>query len=212
MDGQSLLDYIIRTFKRTDKNTEILEAINDTISDMRIRFSLDETKDEAYSTGISVLGSYRIDLPDDFEHMVTDVKILDGDQSYVLKKLSKQEFDDMYPNPNDTNVQKFKPVHYTIFSNAILLGPVPDKTSYQYEFSYSTIYDTPITVSTSDVPFSDMYREALKYGVLFRINVALENDDAAAKWRTFYEEEIVKIVARDKHNIDSPIVMNYKDI
>lgn len=41
MTGSELYDYIVRTFKRTDKETEIYEAITDTILDLQVRFGFD---------------------------------------------------------------------------------------------------------------------------------------------------------------------------
>lgn len=64
MTGSDFHDYVVRTFKRTDKTTEVYDAITDTIVDMCERMDFEDTKVEAYTTaGITTLGDYKIDLP-----------------------------------------------------------------------------------------------------------------------------------------------------
>ena len=81
--GAEMLAYVKRKFKRPDKDTEIYEAATDTIADMRLQILSEDYKEEAYISGISSLGDYRIALPSDFGHIIGDVTVTDtGDDVF----------------------------------------------------------------------------------------------------------------------------------
>jgi catechol 2,3-dioxygenase-like lactoylglutathione lyase family enzyme len=213
MTGAELATYITRIWKRTDKSAELYEAVTDTVLDMKLRYSHDRFMVEAYSTSISVLGDYKIDVPSDFGHIVGEMRCCESNtNAVVLKKVSKAEFDNLYPNPNATGVSKDMPEHYCMFGEQFLFGPVPNKTSYSYEFSYSTESVETITAATADVPFSDRYRECLKFGTLMRLYAGVDDDEKAMKWKAFYDAEMNKIEESDTQNAFAPCVVENQDI
>ena len=170
MSGSDLYDYVVRTFKRTDKTEEVYDAITDTLVDMCERVAFEENKVEGYTaSGISVLGDYKIDLPSNFGRLIGDVRWSDGDLSWTLKKLSKQQFNEMFPDPDGNEPIDGKPTHYCIFGKQILMGPVPDDTTYIYMLDYSKFLDAKVNATTSDVMFSDNARECIKFGSLARL-------------------------------------------
>ena len=90
MTGSEFHDYVLRTFKRTDKTAEIYDAITDTILDMCERAGFEDTKVEAYTTGgITTLGDYKIDLPSDVGRLIGDVRWSDQDNPRTMTRLSK---------------------------------------------------------------------------------------------------------------------------
>jgi hypothetical protein len=212
MTGVEFYNYVLRTFIRTDKSTQVYEAVSDTIKDMRLRFGYEAYQVEGYTSGIDTLGEYAFGLPTNFGHLTTDVKVLDDDSSEVLIKLSKAEFDEKYPNPNYTDATQEKPEHYCIFSDQILLGPVPDSLDYEYEFSYSEEDTVAIDGDTTSVDFTDRGREIIKFGTLYRVYRDLGNDEEAKKWNALYEAGIVKFQDREKNNLNAPMNVKYRGI
>ncbi len=201
MSGSELHDYILRTFKRTDKTTEVYDAITDTIMDMCEEFGFEENKVEAYTTsGITSLGDYKIDLPDDFGHLIGDVRWSDQEDSHTLTKLSKQEFNEMFPDPDGDDPIDGEPTHYCVFGKQILLGPVPDDITYEYQIDYSSFPTDPVTSVSSDVIFTDNARECVKFGALARLYEVMEEWDNAARYSQKYDLELAEFVAREKKN------------
>lgn len=204
MSGQELFDYVQRTLKREDKITEVYDAITDTIMDMCEKFGFEENKVEAYTTsGITSLGDYKIDLPDDFGHLLGDVRWSDQDDSYTLKKCSKQEFNEMFPDPDGDDPIDGEPTHYCVFGKQILLGPVPDDITYEYQIDYSKFPDASIDSNSSNVMFTDNARECVKFGTLARIYDDMEEQDKADKYQAKYDTALYEFVSRETRNTRS---------
>lgn len=212
MTGAEFRTYVLSVFKRTDKDTELYEAITDTLIDMRIRFPFEEFACEAYTGGITTLGEYKLDIPTDLGLFVANVRIHDGDDSYPLIRLNKAQFDRKFSNPNYADVDTDMPKYYCVYAKQILLGHVPDSVDYQYEVNYSEEPADEITASTTSVPFTDIYREVLRMGVLYRLFVMLGNDEEATKWKLLYEEELTRLIDRDKRNTESVSKVQYTDV
>lgn len=201
MTGSELHDYIVRTFKRTDKTAEVYDAITDTIMDMCEEFGFEENKVEAYTTaGISALGDYKIDLPDDFGHLLGDVRWTDQDDSGTLTKLSKQQFNEMFPEQDCDDPDDGEPTHYCIFGKQILIGPVPDKTTYEYQIDYAKFLADAVTSVSSDVMFTDNARECVKFGALARLFEVMEEWDKEDKYSQKFNIELAKFISREKKN------------
>lgn len=208
MTGSEFHDYVVRTFKRTDKTTEIYDAITDTIFDMCERMDFEDTKIEAYTTGgITILGDYKIDLPSDFGRLIGDVRWSDQDNSWTLTKLSKQEFNEKYGDTDGDEPIDGEPTHYCVFGNQILLGPIPDKTTYEYQIDYSTFPSDEITSISTEVIFTDKARECVKFGTLSCLYESMEEWDLAAKYKGKFEEKIGQFVAREKENTRAAFAM-----
>lgn len=166
MTGSDWRDYVLRGgFKRTDKDTELYEITTDTIQRMRRRFMFSEAQTEKSTTDtISTLGDFKLTIESDFG-MIVGLIVEDGTNAYPpMVGVSKQIFDKYYPDIN-VSTHRGIPVHYTIYADQIYLGPIPDSTSYNYRISYSKRAGT-VTSSTSSVPFTNLYREILRDGVL----------------------------------------------
>ncbi len=201
MSGTEFYNYVLRTFKRTDKSQEVYDAITDTIMDMAERFGFEDAKVEAYTAaGITSLGDYKLDLPSDFGRLIGDVRFSDGDTSWTMTKLSKQEFNEKFPDPDGNDPITGQPTHYAIFAKQILLGPVPDRTDYVYQLDYSKFITDAIESTTVEVLFSDNARECLKFGTLSRLYETMEDFDKGARYAQKYDIEMSQFVSRETIN------------
>lgn len=206
MTGANFLAYVKRILKRTDKDTEIYEATTDIISDIRLQLKTEDFKEQEFITGISSLGDYELDLPADFGHIIGNVTLVDDSAGHtrILDKISKQTYDELYGDRLHASVSQVDdamPIHYCVFANKILLGPVPDDTSYKYNINYTTENYAAIVAGTTNVPFSDKYRLILRNGVLAEVYTGLEAFDEANYWRQLYVEGLMKIKNNEDGNI-----------
>lgn len=219
MTGSEFLTYVRSTFKRTDKDTQIYEAMTDVVMDMRLRFLSEDYKEEAYSD-ITTIGDYRICLPSDFQHMIGDVSIWDtaSDTDYChLNRISKEIYDSRYPErvlSSVSNRHTGLPVDYCIYGGEILVGPAVDKATYRFQINYTpeALIGSEITSATDPVPFSDKYRKCLRYGVLGQIYEGLENVQEASYWNAKYEQDLQKIIENDEFNTYAPSNIIYSGV
>lgn len=212
MTGAELLTYIKKTFKRTDKDTELYEAITETIMDIKIAFNPEQFKTIGYTAGIDTIGEYSFTLPTNFGHLIGDIKILDGTSSYALEKLSKSSYDRLEANPSYSGVDTSKPTHFCIYGGQVFLYPVPDSLDYQYELNYTEEDATEVTAVTAVVDFTDRHRDTLKYGVLSRMYIDLGIDDEAMKFTNLYNQSLGKIITNDEDNIAASGSVKYNDL
>lgn len=211
--GSDLYNYFVRTFKRTDKETEFYDALTDTIneivSDPETHFS--EMEKEVNLDGITTLGEFKFSVEPDTGLLIGNVFVIDGQESYELKKLSKPEFDAMYVNPYSSSVNKGYPESWCYFGGYIWIGPVPDSVSYGYRANFSRRLTQAISATTDPVPLS-IYRETLKFGCLFRVFQAEESYDKAQYWEAKYLERKAIDFAREKHNRRTPTITKYRGV
>lgn len=213
MSGSDFYDYVIRTFKRTDKSVEAYEAINEAISEIRreIRTSREETE-TSFTDTISALGDYRLDLESDFSSFVSDVFIRDSGDGYYLTPISKEMYDNKYGKWGTGSSERDRPRDYCVFGGQVLLGPIPDSTAYTYVLSYTSDEAILVTSATVSVPFTKTnYREILKHGVLFRLHGLVENDDQAGKYKAFWDNGLQAIERKERRNRRPLLVTVYRD-
>lgn len=196
--GEDFWEYVKRTFRRDDKDTEGYEAITDAVQIMRRRFGFDEAETETETTDeITVLGDYKLDLESDFGLLI-GLEVEDTDTGTPLVQLTKKKFDEEYASINIEN-DKGYPKHFCIFAGQIQIGPIPDRTSYTYRLAYSKRGGT-VTASTTAVPFTDLYRDILKDCTLWKLNETLEKFDTATYFKGRFEEGFQEAVDREKKN------------
>jgi len=217
MTGANFYTYVLAVLKRTDKSTEVYQAMTDVVMDMRLRFHSEDFKTISSNlTGCSAIGDYSLTLPTDFGHLISNVEIRDNasDEDYVpLEKISIGKYKDLYSsrlNTSTSNRDTGTPIHFCVFGGDILVGPPVDKTSYKFKITYTTEDATEIASGTSSVPFTDRYRKTVRYGVLKEIYLLLENYEEATVWSELYEVDIQKIIDNDYSNVrdDNPISYN----
>jgi len=218
MTGQEFRDYVVRKFIRTDKDTELYEATTDIIADMRLQFLSEDFKEETYSSGISTVGEYKLGLPTDFGHIIGDISVTDTDEDTeygTLQKISKQRYDELYGDrllASTTNMDLGIPKHYCIYAKQIFIGPVPDLTTYRYQFNYTTESFTEVTAATDPVPFTDRHRNTVRAGVLAELYDGMENFQEAQYYRSMYIDGLGKLAANDETNTQDDAGVCYRGI
>lgn len=218
MTGSAFYTYCLAIIKRTDKSTEVYEAMTDTVRDMRLRFLSEDFKSINTALAISTIGNYSVALPSDFGHLIGDVMMKDtsSDESYPsLNKISIEEYNQKYSDRFNTavgNKDTGIPYDYCIFGGNLLVGPPVDKTTYEFRFAYSTEDEVEVSSVTANVPFTDRYRKTVRYGVLKEMYLLLENYEEADLWSKLYEADLQKIIENDRQNVKDNLPMKYSGI
>lgn len=215
MNGEDWLDYVIRAFKRTDKDTEILDATKDCIDEMRRRLEFPE--DETYTTvtdTITTLGDYVMALETDFGKIISVVfQESDGSSGENLVQISRGQYDQKYAPFGTGASSRGRPKEFCVFGGNILIGPVPDQVNYTYKLSYYSDDRETILSTTESVPFTNKYRETLRRGVLARLFAEIVKDDAqAAKFGSLFDNDMKTIEERDDRNRTGVMVTKYSGI
>lgn len=195
MTWANFLTYVKQDFKRTDKDTEILQAYNDTILDLSSRAPHSAYKYQSYVAVVA--GQEDYPLPGNSIHIIHPLRYLKGtgtnDSGWPLTKITKAEYDIQFTNPNRTSPQTGTPTKYCIYSESVLLGPIPGTAEVTggaiIEVNW-TIIPTDQSADADTPSFGDEWREILKWGTLFRLYAGLGLDPEASKWKTLYEDDL----------------------
>lgn len=188
LSGPDLYAQFLRTFKRTDKETEFYDALTDTVQELLRRYQFDEvTTSATFTDTISSLGEWRLDGNANVGLLAGDVVLLDGGNSYPLFKVTPSEFDRRYPNPDYVSSDRGTPQVWTYRGGQVWIGPIPDSVSYTYKIAQSARLNADITATTESVPLSATYRELLKAGCLHRVFESMEAYDKSEYWRGKFE-------------------------
>lgn len=211
LTGTQMAEYIRRGgWIRDDMDTELYDALTDTILEMEQLFDFAERQTETISTDtIDTLGDYKIDIEADFGNLISIV-LIDGTFSQRLVKTSKALYDILYPNPGDDQVRAF-PYRYSLFGRQLLIGPAPDKITYEYRMAYSQRLTTAVDASTDPVPFSAEYREVLKDGTLARLFENVGKTDRADRFAVKYAGGVGRITAKERRDRGGAGYVAYND-
>ncbi len=183
--------YVKYNFKRTDKDTELVQFYNDSIMAVAIKMPQGAYKYQSYLPLVAKQEDYP--LPASFMHVLHPVRLLlgsaAGDSGFPLNHITKQEYDRNYPNPNRTDPDiTGEPKDYTIFSGAILIGPLPvTGTDNLLELDWTT---QPTAQSgDSDIPaLGTEWDEVFKQMTLSRLNHSISLSSEGDVWRGKYED------------------------
>lgn len=181
--------YVKRDFKRTDKDTEILTAYNDTIRWLSSKMAVGDYKYQSFVN--TTVGIEDYELPSNMLHLFHPIKLLlgsnSGDEGFQLDFITKSAYDLREPNPNRNNPQTGRPSAYTIWSRSILLTSIPDSSSYILEINWSK---RPVDqASSTDTPsLPQEYDEILKWGTLERLYEGMGQYDVALYWGNKYHD------------------------
>jgi hypothetical protein len=212
------LTYVKYDFKRDDKDTEIIQAYNDTIRHLSGLKPLEGRKFTSWIP--SVVGREDYVLPSTLIHLIHPIRIIEGaalDSGYPLNQLSRQDWSERYPNPNITDtsaLSKGMPVDYCVYEGAIHVGPVPDLATYIFEIDWTKISTTQAAVSDIQ-PLGEDWEEVIKWGTLFRIYAGMGMDDEAAKWLGFYRDEKMGwpyLMEKEDNSIKVMGTVKYRDL
>ena len=189
MTLSSFKTYLKRDFKRTDKDTEIVQAINDMIVWVSLQMPAGNYKYQSWINTVIRQEDYPI--PTTAIHLIHPVRLLLGsnsaDSGYVLTHVSKQEYDQLEPNPNRTNPTTGRPYAYTVYSRSILLTSIPDSAAYLLEINWSR-RPTSLSADTDTPTLGSEWDETLKAGSLERLYAGLGLLQEASYWASQYRD------------------------
>lgn len=213
MTGAEFETYLLQTFKRTDKSTEIFNALTDIVQDIKIQMNAEDFKVEIANAEISVAGNYTFAVQSNFGHLIGDMTLVNpAGGSWPLIKVSKPIFDMMYPSQNETNPVTGSPRHFCLYGNTFYIGPTPDLTTYKYQYNYTTEAATAITSATADVPFTSRYRQYVKDMVLGRLYTDLDDMEKAANYMQLGAIGLLKIINNESNNTEAPTFIRYSGV
>ncbi|MCH7604871.1 hypothetical protein IID24_02705 [Patescibacteria group bacterium] len=204
------LAYVKRTFKRTDKNDEIYEFLDETTDELSTIFPFDIQK-ERWTVSL-VTNQYDYTLPDNFGLVCGGVVFIDSaGSSKKLHKLSKEEFDRAYPDIEASDFAKDDPEDYVIYGNQILIAPYLSTISSEVlEISASEI-QTRLSADNSTTDFNQWWEAVIKHGVLEKLYHSLEFWEASNQHKAKYGEGISRMAEADKANTIGLEQVEYTD-
>lgn len=183
---------IIRTFRRTDKDTEINEAINDTIFEMYGIYQQRKTSQQLYVP--TVINQEDYALPDHLLRINHPIRCIDPSEDnsssnhYPMRFITKDEYDVLEPAPNvATIVDTDQPTHYTIWKNCILVHPLPDDV---YNLEINCAIDPtnlPLSADIDECLFDKRWDETIAAGTLSRIFALVELFDRSQFYANIYQ-------------------------
>jgi hypothetical protein len=200
--------YVKQDFKRTDKDTEITQAYNDSILQVALRMPNAVYKYQSYVPLVAAQEDYP--FPSTIMHLIHPVRYNEGatanDEGWPLILISKQEYDQLYPNPNRVGPTDLStPMHYTIYSGSILIGPMVSSVEVtagaQIEIDWTTI-PTDLITGTSVPLLPDYWREVLKAMVLHRLYRMVELYQESDWWRGMFEDPYGNPIGTYKRLLD----------
>ena len=210
MTGSEFYDYVLETFKRTDKSTEVYNAINDAVQTITQTYPFEDYKTASATATIPVLGDYSFALASDYDTLIGEIVMVDSDWSKQMTQISRARFQQLYQN-NATDPSTGWPEHYCVYGGNVYVGPVPDKTTITYTYDYSFKADTVITSVTANVPFTALNRAMLKAFVLGTLYRDLEQFDLSDKHMIYFQTQYDILVDKEEKNTRPFSAVNYND-
>ncbi len=190
MQLSSFITYVLYDLKRTDKNTELTQAYNDSIIAVAVKMPHGAYKYTSYVPTVDGQPDYP--LPATIIHLIHPIRLTEGnaasDSGWQLEHITKEEYDLLEPNPFRTSPDsKSDPVKYTIHSGVILPWPIPDDATHLFEIDWTKV---PTDQSgASDTPaLPDYWREVLKWMTLSRVFQGMGLFQEAQYWKSLYED------------------------
>lgn len=188
---KQLRDAVLQVYKRTDKNTEINDAINETLREMAAILEPRKLQDRRFMP--MAIGQYEYALPDDVLAIQHPIRLVDPTEEntsgshYPMRHLTKTEYDRYEPFPEASSVNTAKPWAYTIWKNCILVTALPDKA---YRMYLNMGAETVELAADSDTMFlQDTFKETVKAGTLARMFALIKRYERdAAFWAGIYNK------------------------
>ncbi len=179
--------YVKYDFKRTDKDTELVQAYNDMLNWLACQMPHSGYKFQSYITTSVGIEDYGI--PGTAIHILHPIKLILGtgatDSGYLLDHISKEEYDRIEPNPNAATPAKSRPAKYTIFDRCILVTPIPDLATYILEINWSK-RRTAMSADADLPAIGSEWDEVLKNGTLERLYAGIGMIEEATYWGNKY--------------------------
>jgi hypothetical protein len=167
---------------RTDKTTTVNSAINIAQSKVASEHLWNDLLTEASVTLVADQGT--IGLASDMRRL-SEVRLIDGLNSYRIIVLPKTKFSRFYPNP--TALSSSKPRFAYLQGTTLHFAPPPDST-YTVTYSYYVIpADMTDDAHTTSIPQAD--EAVISYAVYWMFK-SMEKHDDAVQWLGDYEDQL----------------------
>jgi len=204
----SFKTYVKYDFKRTDKDTELVQAYNDAIIQVSNQIPHGAYKYQSYIPVVAQQEDYPID--DQCIHIIHPLRYLEGsasgDSGYTMEHIDKKEYDSREPNPNRTSPDNTNsPTAYTIFSRSVLVTPIPSATDVTdgglIEMNWTKL-PTDQSADSDTPPLGGEWREILKNMTLSRLYAGIGLFDEAQQWKATYEDQYGTPIGQYKRLIE----------
>ena len=167
---------------RTDKTTTFDSAINIALRKVSSEHLWNDLLTEDSKT--LTTGTNTIVLATDTRRL-SEVRVIDGLNSYRLIVFPKTKFSMMYPNPTALSNQKPRVAY--LQGTTLHMAPPPDST-YTIKYSYYKLHaDFTDNVTETDIPQAD---EAVVSYAIYWIFKSIEQYDSAVRWFADYEDQL----------------------
>jgi hypothetical protein len=156
MTRSEYLTYIKRTFLRTDKDTELIDALNDTLYDLTTTdgFQVKQTETEFVLTN----DTYSYTYPSTYALLISGIKYIDsGGGGRMLNMLSKEIFDTKYPHLKESNFTRGDSVDCTIYEDEIYLAPYLQTVNGQKIYVSGSIVSLELDDDSDSPDFQDRF-------------------------------------------------------
>lgn len=179
---------VLRVFKRTDKDTEVNEAINDTYKEMVAIVGPRKVQDRLYKNLVIDRSEYA--LPTTALRFIHPFRLIDPDGgessigSYPMTFLNKDDYDAIEPNPDATDPTTGSPTHYTIWKNCLLVTPLPDK-AYTIEINIGG-EATALDLDSDESIFQETWDEVIAAGALRRLYAGIKLYQDSTYYQSVY--------------------------
>lgn len=185
------LTYVKYDFKRDDKDTEIIQAYNDTLRHLTNLRPFEGLKFMSYILTIVRQPDYP--LPSNKCHIIHPVrciKSISSTRGYAMNKRSREEFMEMYPNlkATGTEIHIAQPTDYNIYSNQLWVGPLPDLATYLLEMDWAK-KSTEQAASADIQELGEEWEEIIKWGTLARLFEGLGLSTEADRFWGLYRDD-----------------------
>ena len=187
MQLSSFKTYVKQDLKRTDKDTELVQAYNDMVVWVSSQMPHSGYKFQSYLT--TEVGVEDYGIPPTAIHVIHPIRLILGtgasDEGYLLDHINKEEYDRREPNPNRASPQKGRPTAYTIYDRCVLVTPLPDLATYLLELNWGK-RSTTLSSDAETTELGSEWDEIFKWGVLERLYAGMGQLDLAQYWGAKY--------------------------
>ncbi len=191
MTRTEYLTYIKKTFIRTDKDDELIDALDDTLYDLTTSYDFQVKQTD--TSFVLTNDTYSYDYPASYAVLVSEIRYIDsGGGGRPLNLLSKSKFDCKYPDLKESNFSRGDSVDCTIYENKIYLAPFLQTVN--GEKIYVSGSEVSVELGANDSPdFEDRWREVIKFGTLYRAYSDLDQDELTVKYSALYQNGIERM-------------------
>lgn len=203
-------DYVVDSeFKREDKDSQIYQALDDTLYDLSNEDSFQILQERWFIS--LVANQYDYTFPTDFNIFMGEVKYFSANgDAWLLNKLTKQQFDEKYDDLEASNFNKGEPTDFCPFGDQILIAPYLETVTTEKIQIRGSKVSTKLTADSDTPFFQDRFRETIKFGMLWRLETDLENISQASNYVELFQRGVLQMQRIDKSKSSATPMVAYQ--